>query len=160
MTLGQKPTSQSVTCHTPFDHIYAHGRATGALLLPRASAAARPGALECAFSAPRAQGGVVGTPQTAQTRAPLRACGAGARCEENRFRAWFFRLEVSYRRQERRIEGKETIGRNKRLKGNLFLIDAAQRRSAELYVPSLSAIVSSEDEGFEASVGGAMSVIM
>ena len=114
-----------------------------------------------ARSAPRGRSwGAVGTPQTAQTPAPLRACGAGARCEENRFRAWFFRLEVSYRRQERRIEGKETIGRNKRLKGNLFLIDAAQRRSAELYVPSLSAIVSSEDEGFEASVGGAMSVIM
>ena len=96
MTLGQKPTSLCVTCHTPFDHIYAHGRATGALLLPRASAAARPGALECAFSAPRAQGGVVGTPQTAQTRAPLRACGAGARCEENWLECWFFWPAVSH----------------------------------------------------------------
>ena len=73
MTLGQKPTSQSVTCHTPFDHIYAHGRATGALLLPQASAVARPGALECAFSAPRAQlGSRRDPPDGANPRSPAR----------------------------------------------------------------------------------------
>ena len=78
MTLGQKQFTTRDLSH-PVESIYAHGRATGALLLPRASAAARPGALECAFSAPRAQlGSRRDPPDGANPRAPARMRRRGA----------------------------------------------------------------------------------